>query len=438
MKTFESFLNKKESICVVGLGYVGLPLTILLAKKYSVIGLDINSHRIDQLNDNYDHTNEISQSELKNTKAIFTSNLEKINEASFIIVTVPTPIDRQKKPDLNPIFKATKSIAKNLKKETVIVYESTVYPGLTEEECAPIIERISGLKWKNDFFLGYSPERINPGDKEHTIDKITKVVSGDTKKSAELISKIYGEVITAGIHQAPNIKTAEAAKVIENTQRDLNISLMNELSIIFSKLNINTNQVIEAAGTKWNFLKFTPGLVGGHCIGVDPYYLTHKAESIGYTPQVILSGRKINDEMGVYIANRAIKEMVRTKKNLHSGKILIAGFTFKEDVNDIRNTKVVDIYNELSSYGIEVDIFDPVASPDDVKREYGIEITSKISESSKYECVFVAVKHKTFSEEFTLDFCKQISCSKQPILVDIKNLFSPIEAENKGFIYLGL
>jgi UDP-N-acetyl-D-galactosamine dehydrogenase len=348
VKDFEK--GNREKIAVVGLGYVGLPLAVLFDTKYSVIGFDISHQRVKELKEGYDRTREIESEKLQNCQIEFTNNPEKISEAKVIIVTVPTPIDNHNIPDLRPILSATKTVGKFLKPGAIVVYESTVYPGLTEEECIPILEKESGLKWKRDFNVGYSPERVNPGDKEHTIDKIKKVVAGDTPETTEFLAELYGSVIIAGVHKAPNIKTAEAAKVIENTQRDLNIALMNELSVIFNRMGIDTKAVLEAAGTKWNFLKFEPGLVGGHCIGVDPYYLTFKAQAIGYHPEVILAGRRINDYMGKFVAENTVKKLIKAGKPVKGSKVLILGITFKENISDIRNTKVVDVYNELKDF----------------------------------------------------------------------------------------
>ena len=336
-----------EKIAVIGLGYVGLPLAVLLDTKFNVIGYDINTERVKELRKGFDRTGEISSERLKSCSIEFTDDPGKISEAKVIIVTVPTPIDEHKIPDLGPVKAATRTVGRYMQKGSIVVYESTVYPGVTEEECVPVLEEESGLKWKKDFHVGYSPERVNPGDREHTIDKIVKVVAGDTPEITEFLAQLYGSVITAGVHKAPDIKTAEAAKVIENTQRDLNIALMNELSIIFDKMGIDTKAVLEAAGTKWNFLRFDPGLVGGHCIGVDPYYLTFKAQAVGYHPEVILAGRRINDYMGKFVAENTVKKLIKAGKAVKGSKVLILGITFKENISDIRNSKVIDIYNEL-------------------------------------------------------------------------------------------
>ncbi|MEJ5173532.1 MAG: nucleotide sugar dehydrogenase [Hydrogenothermaceae bacterium] len=421
-------------ICVVGLGYVGLPLAVLFASKYEVIGFDINHNRIKELKEGYDRTKEVESEKLKSVNIHYTDNPEDISKADIIIVTVPTPIDEHNIPDLRPIISASKTVGKYMKKGAIVVYESTVYPGLTEEECVPILEKESGMKWKEDFFVGYSPERVNPGDKEHTIDKIKKVVAGDTPQTTEILAKLYGSVITAGIHIAPDIKTAEAAKVIENTQRDLNIALMNELSLIFNKMGIDTKSVLEAASTKWNFLKFEPGLVGGHCIGVDPYYLTFKAQAIGYHPEVILAGRRINDYMGKYVAEMTVKKLIKASKAVKGSKVLILGLTFKENISDIRNTKVIDIYRELKEYGVDVYINDPFAYPEEAKHEYNIDLLTDIESQKLYDAIIVAVKHRPFIEE--LDFKKYRELmNSNPVLIDVKGLYNKEKAEKEGFIY---
>jgi len=429
-------LLKSEKIAVVGLGYVGLPLAVLLDTKFDVIGYDINTERINELKRGFDRTGEVDSDRLKSCSVEFTNEPSKISKAKVIIVTVPTPIDEHKIPDLKPVKAATRMVGRYMKKDSIVVYESTVYPGVTEEECVPILEKESGFKWKEDFHVGYSPERVNPGDKEHTIDKIVKVVAGDTPEITDFLAKLYGSVITAGVHKAPNIKTAEAAKVIENTQRDLNIALMNELSIIFNKMGIDTKAVLEAAGTKWNFLRFEPGLVGGHCIGVDPYYLTFKAQEIGYHPEVILAGRRINDYMGKFAAENTVKKLIKAGKAVKGSKVLILGITFKENISDIRNSKVVDIYNELKEYGIEVYVYDPYAYPEEVKEEYGIELVNDISKYKPYDAVVVAVKHKQFIEEFTLEKYKELmENGDHPVLIDIKGMYSKEKAVSEGFLY---
>jgi len=417
-----NFNKDKINITVVGLGYVGLPLAILLAKKFNVTGLDISDNRISDLSKNHDHTNEVTTKDLSSSTATFTTDPTCIKDSNFIIVTVPTPIDNNKNPDLTPVIKATEMIGNFLQNDSIVVYESTVYPGVTEDICAPILEKHSSLEWKKGFSLGYSPERVNPGDKTHTIDKIIKVVSGDTPSTTEIVKYVYDSIVTAGVHVAPSIKTAEAAKVIENTQRDLNIALMNELSIIFNKMDINTKDVLRAAETKWNFLKFYPGLVGGHCIGVDPYYLTFKAKELGYNPQVILSGRNINDNMGSYIANQTIKSIIKSGKNINDGKILICGFSFKENVPDLRNTRVIDIYNELQDYNLDVDIYDPMIDKTELKAEYGLNAVNSISDT-KYLAVIIAVKHNDFLDIITADKLKEIQTGA-PIVMDIKGFIN--------------
>ena len=435
MLNFASFENGQEKICIVGLGYVGLPLAVLLAEKYGVVGFDINSNRIKELKENVDRTNGVDAETLRTSNIEFTDKSEKILDCKLIIATVPTPIDEYTIPDLKPVKKASELIGKYLSQDAVVVYESTVYPGVTEEICVPILERESGLSWKKDFNVGYSPERINPGDKEHTIDRIEKIVSGDSPEVTNFLAEIYSSVITAGVHITPDIRTAEAAKVIENTQRDLNIALMNELSMIFNKLGIGTKEVLEAAGTKWNFLRFEPGLVGGHCIGVDPYYLTFKAESIGYRPQIILAGRRINDNMGKYIADNTIKMLIKAGRTVKGSKVLILGFAFKENISDIRNTKVIDIYNELMEYDVDVYVNDPYAHSDEVKQEYNIGLTHNIEDNKPYDAIILAVKHRQYLEQFSLEELKKISCSGAPILIDVKAFYSKREVEEADFLY---
>ncbi len=428
------FNINKDKIVIIGLGYVGLPMAILFSKKYKVIGFDIKKERILELRKGIDRNGEIERKEILSSGILFIDNEKMIADAKVIIVTVPTPVDKYNNPYIKPLISASEIVGTNIKKGSVVVYESTVYPGLTEEICIPIIEKKSGLKWKKDFWVGYSPERVNPGDREHTIDKIKKVVAGDTPQTLEFLSKLYGSVISAGIYKAPNIKTAEAAKVIENTQRDLNIALINELSIIFHKMGLDTKEVLEAASTKWNFLKFEPGLVGGHCIGVDPYYLTYKAQSLGYHPEVILSGRRINDNMGKYVAHNTVKLLTKYKKKLDNIKVLILGLTFKENIRDIRNTKVIDIYSELKEWGINVEIYDPLVDEKDVKKEYGIDLLKDVKKSQRYDAVIFAVKHKKLIDNFNLE--KIISISKKPVIfIDVKGIFNKNEAERKNIIY---
>ncbi len=386
-----------KKVCVVGLGYVGLPLAVELAKYFPVAGFDINTTRIKTLKEGKDPNHEVDDATLKATTMTFSSDPSTIKGADFIIVAVPTPIDEHKNPDLTPVVKASESVGANLSPGAIIVYESTVYPGVTEDVCVPILAEKSGLKWKESFFVGYSPERINPGDKLHTFATITKIVSGDTAETLEKVAHVYGSAVKAGVHRASTIKVAEAAKVIENTQRDINIALMNELRIIFDKMGISTKDVLEAASTKWNFLPFSPGLVGGHCIGVDPYYLAFKAEEIGHHPQIIMAGRRINDAMGRYFARELIKKMINNGCGIKDSRVLVLGITFKEDVPDIRNSRVADVISELREFGVNVDVFDPVAYPDEVRHEYGLELTHNPS-AGMYDSVVLAVKHKHFVE----------------------------------------
>lgn len=430
--------SKESSTCIVGLGYVGLPLATLFSQKYKVIAYDINSTRIDELKHSYDRTGEIKANILKDSKIEFTNNPGKIKESRLIIITVPTPIDSHNTPDLNPILTASKSVGQNIKAGSIVVYESTVYPGLIEEICVPILEQESGLKWKKGFNVGYSPERVNPGDRNYTIEKITKVVAGDTKKTTNILAFIYGSIIPAGIYKTSSIKVAEAAKVIENTQRDLNIALMNELSIIFNKLNIYTKEVLEAANTKWNFLSFEPGLVGGHCIGVDPYYLTYKSEQIGYHPQVILSGRRINDAIGKFIVANTIKSLIKANKTIKNNNVLIMGITFKENIKDIRNTKIIDIYSELIDYGINISIHDPYADHVEVNNEYNIKLVKQIDKNAPYQGIILAVKHKFYLDNYNLKKLKKLCVKEQPVLIDIKNIYERLKAEQLGFIYWSL
>ena len=399
-----NMLDKK--IALIGLGYVGLPLAVAFAEKYKVIGFDINQHRVDKLNSGHDETLEISDHELKsivdinNSKKIglhLTTQKNTISDCNIYIVTVPTPTDKHNRPVLTPMIKASEAIGSVLKKGDIVIYESTVYPGVTEDEMVPVLEKSSGLKFNIDFFCGYSPERINPGDKEHTVTKILKVTSGSTPEIAETIDQLYKSVIKAGTHKASSIKVAEAAKVIENSQRDINIAFVNELSKIFNLIGIDTNEVLEAAGTKWNFLKFRPGLVGGHCIGVDPYYLAQKAQEVGYHPEIILAGRRLNDSMGQHVATEVVKLMMRKDIKVLNSKVLLLGFTFKEDCPDVRNTRVIDIYNELRNFDINVDVYDPWANPEEVKKEYGIQISNH-KPNGQFDAVILAVAHKEFLE----------------------------------------
>ena len=386
------------NIGIIGLGYVGLPLAVEFGKKYSALGFDINQSRIEQLQKGYDSTLEVSDNELKESIYLkYSSSVTELKNCNVYIVTVPTPIDEHKQPDLTPLVKASEMLGKVVKKNDIIIYESTVYPGATEEACLPVVERISGLKFNEDFYAGYSPERINPGDKEHRVTNILKVTSGSTPEIAEIVDQLYKSIITAGTHKASSIKVAEAAKVIENTQRDVNIALINELSIIFNKLNIDTLEVLEAAGTKWNFLPFRPGLVGGHCIGVDPYYLTHKAQSVGYHPEMILAGRRLNDGMGKHVVSELVKKMLKKRIQINGANVLLMGLTFKENCPDLRNTKVVDIVSELKEYNINVDIVDPWCSNDEAQHEYGLNLTTEYKENN-YDAIILAVGHDEFKK----------------------------------------
>ncbi len=412
-------LSKDAKIAVIGLGYVGLPIALAFARKVKVIGFDINEKRVEMMRNNIDPSEELTASDFEGCDIEFTASIDVLRQANFFIVAVPTPIDEHNLPDLKPLIGASKSVGAALKKGDYVVYESTVYPGCTEEDCIPVLEEISGLKFKTDFKVGYSPERINPGDKEHTITKILKVVSGCDEESLDAIAKTYEIIIEPGVHRASNIKVAEAAKIIENTQRDLNIALMNELSIIFSRIGINTYEVLEAAGTKWNFLKFYPGLVGGHCIGVDPYYLTYKAESLGYHARVINAGRYVNDSMGFYVAKQTVKKIIKAKKDINTATVLVMGATFKEDVSDVRNSKVSDVIKELKSFSVNVEVVDPHASSDELMHEYGFGLVPKIGKN--YAAVIVAVNHKEY-KDLNEDYFKSI-IEKDGVLVDIKGMY---------------
>ena len=405
-----------DKIAVIGLGYVGLPLAHAFSSKYKVVGFDIAQWRIDELRSGVDRTLELSTEQVNEAIANnmeFTNQLDDIADCNIYIVTVPTPIDKHKKPDLTPLIKASESIGKVLKKDDIVIYESTVYPGATEEDCVPILEKFSGLKFNEDFFCGYSPERINPGDKEHTVTKILKVTSGSTPEIGKRVDELYASIITAGTHLAPTIKVAEAAKVIENSQRDINIAFVNELSMIFNRLGIDTNAVLEAAGTKWNFLPFKPGLVGGHCIGVDPYYLTHKAQEVGYNPEIILAGRRLNDNMGIYVANQVIKLMIKKGKKIEGSKVLVLGITFKENCPDIRNSRVIDVIRELQEFGCNVEVSDYWADKEEVQREYNLELKEEIDIDS-YDAVVLAVAHDKYREI-------ELNNSKQ-VIFDIKSI----------------
>ena len=414
----------KDKIAIIGLGYVGLPLAHAFSEKYTVIGFDINKSRIAELNNAYDRTLELNEAQMKDAilqGMQFSSTLSDIAECNIFIVTVPTPIDSTNRPDLTPLIKSSEAIGKVLKKDDIVICESTVYPGVTEEVCVPVLEKKSGLIYNKDFFAGYSPERINPGDKEHTVKKILKVTAGSTPEIAKKVDALYASVITAGTHLASSIKVAEASKVIENTQRDVNIALINELALIFDTMDIDTNDVIEAAATKWNFIKLSPGLVGGHCIGVDPYYLTYKAEELGYKPNLILGARQINNSMGKYIAEQTIKQMISHDKKIKDSNILILGVTFKEDCPDMRNTKVVDIIDELKSYGCHVDVYDPWVDPDEPKKWYshGL-IDDPLKSDKKYDSIVLAVAHSQFKSLTMQDY--GLLSSGEPVLIDVKGI----------------
>ena len=392
---YDDLVAKQKTLAIIGLGYVGLPIALEFAKKIKVIGFDINAERIEMMRKQVDPSQELEASAFDGTDIEFTNDLEVLKEANFFIVAVPTPVDQYNVPDLKPVLSASETIGKVIKKGDYVVYESTVYPGCTVEDCVPVIEKISGLKMVDDYKIGYSPERINPGDKEHTITSIIKVVSGCCDESLDQIAKVYELVVKAGVHRASSIEVAEAAKIIENTQRDLNIALMNELSIIFDKMNINTFEVLEAAGTKWNFLKFQPGLVGGHCIGVDPYYLTYKSKKLGYDSQVILAGRNINDGMSAYVAKKVLQHIVKKNGNVKDAKVLVMGATFKENVSDIRNSKVADVVKELQAYSLNVHVTDPYANSAELNHEYGFELEQNLSDD--YDAIVVAVPHSSYS-----------------------------------------
>ena len=408
-----------RKISVVGLGYVGLPVAVEFGKKQQVIGFDINSIRIDELKQGIERTNEVEANDLASADILFTCDAGDLKRADFHIIAVPTPVNIAKQPDLTPIISASRTVGQQLKKGDIVVYESTVYPGATEDECIPVLEQESGLIWGIDFNVGYSPERINPGDKVHTFKTITKVVSGDTEKTLEVVAAVYASVVTAGVHKAATIKVAEAAKVIENTQRDLNIALMNELAFIFNKMHIDTRDVLAAASSKWNFLPFDPGLVGGHCIGVDPYYLTYKAATLGYTPQVILSGRSINDSMGIFIASQTIKELIKAGKCVKDSVVTILGFTFKENVPDIRNTRVIDIVRELQDYGVKVQIFDPMSEAHEIQKEYNVDVLKDEDELQPANAVLLAVPHQYFMNKDWSYFSNLLE-NKSGAVIDVK------------------
>jgi UDP-N-acetyl-D-galactosamine dehydrogenase len=418
------------TVAVIGLGYVGLPLVVEFGKQLRTIGFDISVAKVQSCQRGVDPSRELADADLKAaTQAVYTDDGALLAEADIIIVAVPTPVDQAHIPDFRPLIGASTSVGRHMKQGAIVVYESTVYPGATEEVCIPVLERESGLKWKQDFFVGYSPERINPGDKEHTLTKILKIVSGDTPETLEQVARLYERIVIPGVHRASSIKAAEAAKVIENTQRDLNIALMNELAIIFDKMGIDTSEVLEAAGTKWNFLKFKPGLVGGHCIGVDPYYLTHKADMLGYHPQVILAGRRINDGMGKFIAEQTIKHMIAAGSYILGAKVNVLGLTFKENCGDLRNSKVIDIIHELQSYGVEVSVTDPQADVDEAMHEYGVRLVS-YEDLPRADAIVAAVAHQEYAALTIEDFCRKLV--KGGAFIDVKAAFDPVALREAG------
>jgi UDP-N-acetyl-D-glucosamine/UDP-N-acetyl-D-galactosamine dehydrogenase len=457
MNLYERLVNKEEKISLIGLGYVGMPIAVAFAKKVDVIGFDIHKEKIELYKSGIDPTKEVGNDVIKNTPIDFTADEVRLREAKFHIVAVPTPVKEDRTPDLKPVESASRTLGRNLTKGSIVVFESTVYPGVTEEICVPILEKESGLVCGVDFRVGYSPERINPGDQEHRLENIIKVVSGMDAETLDIVAKVYELVVDVGVHRAESIKVAEAAKVIENAQRDINIAFMNELSIIFNKMDIDTKAVLEAAGTKWNFLKFSPGLVGGHCIGVDPYYLTYKAEQMGYYSQIILSGRKINDDMGKYVAESTVKKMIKANKQINGAKVAIFGVTFKENCPDVRNTKVVDVIKELEEYGIEVKVVDPVAAKEDLWHEYRINLCS-IEDITEVDAVIFAVPHEEFKSIslndiktiygtaglITSNAMKEVAATSELekevdkencVLIDIKGMFDRNEAEVTGYNY---
>lgn len=454
MNLYEKIVKKQEKISLIGLGYVGMPIAVSFAKKVEVIGYDNNELKIELYQKGIDPTKEVGNEAIKNTTVDFTSDEARLKEAKFHIVAVPTPVNSDHTPDLTPVESASTTLGRNLTKGSIVVYESTVYPGVTEDICIPILEKESGLKCGIDFKVGYSPERINPGDKVHRLETIVKVVSGMDEESLDIIAKVYELVVEAGVHRAESIKVAEAAKVIENSQRDINIAFMNELSIIFNKMDVDTNAVLRAAGTKWNFLNFTPGLVGGHCIGIDPYYLTYKAEQLGYHSQIILSGRKINDDMGKYVAENTVKKMIKANKQINGSKVAIFGFTFKENCPDVRNTKILDIITELKEYGIEVKVVDPVADKEDLQRFYKIQ-SCNVEEITDMDAVIFAVPHEEFKNIGLKDIKKmynsvkninfglkdevaitsELNAANECVLIDVKGMFNRQEAEDMGYLY---
>jgi UDP-N-acetyl-D-galactosamine dehydrogenase len=438
MVTAEMIKNGEAKIALVGLGYVGLPLAVMFGRYLEVIGFDISKRKVGELHQGVDTTLEVSTEDLSRSDIRYTNDPTDLRNASFIIVTVPTPVDSHKKPDLTPVESATRTVGRNLAPGSIVIYESTVYPGVTEDICVPILEQESGLVCGRDFKVGYSPERINPGDKVHTVDKIVKVVSGQDRETLETVAEIYRMIITAGVHEASSIRVAEAAKVIENTQRDINIALMNELSLIFNRMGIPTKEVLEAAGTKWNFLKFVPGLVGGHCIGVDPYYLTYKAEEIGYHPDVILAGRRINDSMGKYVAEMTVKKLIQANKQVKGAKVLVLGLTFKENCPDIRNSKVYDIIQELREYEVETFVHDPIADPELTKKEYGLDLVD-LDQIPPVDGVVWAVAHARYAD-MSVERLKKL-CTNGPepgVIIDVKSSLAEEEVKKAGMLYFSL
>lgn len=437
MNLFIKLKNREEKISVVGLGYVGLPIAIEFAKKYDVVGFDTNDRKLDKYLNGVDVTNEVGDEGVKNTTLQFTNEASLLRDCKFHVVAVPTPINSDKTPDLAPIIEATKTVGRNLTKGAIVVFESTVYPGTTEEVCIPILENQSGLKFGVDFKVGYSPERINPGDRVNTLTKIIKVVSGSDQNSLEVISNVYESIIEAGVHRAESIKVAEASKVIENSQRDINIAFMNELSMVFNKMDINTKAVLEAAGTKWNFLKFTPGLVGGHCIGVDPYYFTYKAEQLGYHSQIILAGRKINDDMGKYVANNIIKKLIKADQPVKNAKVAIFGITFKENCSDVRNTKVIDIINELEEFGVDVIVHDPLADREEVWDEFRINLVEEHN-LNNLNAIVLAVAHDEFMNKYNCNSFDNYYENDLKVIVDVKSVLNKKQFEENGYKYWSL
>ncbi|WP_370457934.1 nucleotide sugar dehydrogenase [Thalassobacillus sp. CUG 92003] len=436
MFMYMDLIEKKEKLSIIGLGYVGLPIAMEFAKVFNTVGFDIDADKIENYKDGIDSTGEVGNEVLKSTSCLFTSKENELSECKFHVIAVPTPINNDKTPNLNPVIEASKIVGRNLSKGSIIVYESTVYPGTTEEICIPILEAESGLKFGVDFYVGYSPERINPGDKINTITKIMKVVSGSDNKVLDIISNVYESIIDAGVYKAESIKVAEASKVIENAQRDINIAFMNELSIVFNKMGVDTKSVIEASSTKWNFLKFHPGLVGGHCIGVDPYYFTYKAEQLGYYSQIILAGRKINDEMGKYVASNVIKQIIRSDQKVKNAKVAIFGMTFKENVPDVRNSKVIDIINELKEYGVNVLVHDPLANNEEVENQYNINLVSR-EDLVGLSAIVLAEPHNVFLNYYEIDYLDKLF-SNQKVLVDIKSRLDKKELQSKGYYYWSL